>query len=302
MISHLYRVLLISATFATVTHVIQSHDPIWDVGVRFNTVHIQVGDIVEWYTAVPFHTVFLGQQSATVDAAQIATQCQIASIIPPSFIQISPDPVDACANYPVCSFVSGYPSCLETVTVPSPTIGVCTTAVANHVPQIVRIRHQFTAPGTYYSVCTRTDPDEPVGSHCLTGMHAEIVVAGLNRDPERTPALFQLTLAAGTWGIARYHDINVVQGDKVQFVINRHEHDLQHVVITDTDESVDCSQAVTASTTLVAQTDGVADNDAHTFDWLADTPGTHLFWCSQGPVFHCQFGMHFRVTVNPRGH
>jgi len=300
MISHITCALLVVLAAAGQPHILQSYDPVWDVGVQYQTVHIQVGDYVEWYAVVPFHTVYLGQQSKTLDAAHISSTCDI-STIQSEFTLISPDAILACENYPMCLFVSGPQTCLESLFVP-PDRTQCATAIneaspSDGVPQPVRVRHQFTAPGTYYSVCTKNDPGEPAGAHCLTGMRATIVVAGVAASLERTPAVVQLALQPGTWGIARYHDFNVVQGDTVKFVINRHEHDLQHVLVTNPDESHDCGNAVTADTTLVAQSDTHADNDAYTFNWAATTPGTHLFWCSQGPVFHCTFGMHVRITV-----
>jgi len=213
----------------------------------------------------------------------------------------------------MCNFVSGPQTCLESLFVSDRSL--CATAIdeacpSNGVPQPVRVRYQFNNPGVYYAVCTKNDPGEPVGTHCLTGMHAQITVTGQDTEHDGTATVVQLQLQSGNWGIARYHDLTVAQGDKVQFVIDQHEHDLQHIVVPPSwlsDESNDCLFPVVTTgpdaTPLVSQTDSVQDSSSLTYTWTASTPGVHLFWCSQGPVFHCTFGMHFRVNVTgTQGH
>jgi len=296
MVSYLCCALSLTSILAARTWLVQSFDPSWDVGTRFQPLHITAGDYVEWYLAVPFHNIYVGEQGPTLDARGIVHDCNVGTITT-SFTQVSPDATIACQTYPLCSFLSGPFNCLDSVTVAN--TADCVTAVNTGTPQLVRVRYQFTSPGVYYAACTQNDPDEPAGTHCLTGMQVEITVTGQLQVHDGPANVFQLQQQPATWAIARYRDLTVTQGDKVRFVVDRHEHDLQHVLLASPApaESGDCGFTVDATTVLVAQSDSVADNDALTYDWSASTAGDHLFWCSQGPVFHCQFGMHVRITV-----
>jgi len=290
MISLLYGALSFGLIVADV-HTIHPYDLIWDVGTQYSDLSIAVDDYVEFYTAIPIHNVYIGEKNRTFHADTLVANCDATDInnyFTLASLITAADVEAACNTWPLCSFVSGPESCL--VTKP---------AVCAGVPDlIVRIRQQFTAPGTYFAVCTAD-----AGEHCQQGMHVQINVegGGQQQDQDRTPVVHWLTTDPETWGLARYHDFNVEVGDQVRFKINTLIHDLQLKVVTSTpDESGDCPADTSTSTALVAQNNAAADGASVTFNWSPTQAGTYLLWCSQGfGGFHCSFGMHFRVTVVP---
>jgi len=294
MFSIFYVALLGSVSGRTVP--VQPFDVAWNTGNHYAPLKIHPDDFVEFHLSVSAHNVYIGKKTSSATEG-IVNSCNVAQI-QSAFTQISTDPVTAC-ELPLCSFVSGPASC--TSARPGAALASCTTP-SGVTSNNYRLRYQFTEPGTFYAVCTQF-PQNGVSVHCQEGMHVEITVTALDSQAPRTPALICLQLPTGGWGSARYNDMTIREGEKVQFVLNNRVHDLQIKDVTNIpDESGDCPTDLTTSHTLVA-VDSTATLDASiTFDWLANVTGTFLFWCSQGGSSHAHCntdGMHFRVTVEP---
>jgi len=301
MVSLLYFAF-VGATLGGRTHLIRNMDVLWDTGSNILPVSIHVNDYVEFWTAVPIHSVWVGKQSSTNRIDRTVAACNITENVAImgalGFTAVSggatdADALNAVCSWPFCSFVSGPQSCaIDKSNCVNPPLSYAE----------VRVRHQFTSPGTYYAVCNMNDPFDfvtPPGDHCREGMHVAISVQGVAGDPERTPVVQQLRIPDGQWGLGRYPDIQVAKGDKVRFQAHTAKHDLLVVEITSAaqliDESGDCGH--TDGTVLIHYNASASDSAITTYDWVAARKGVFLFWCAQGEGFHCLYGMHFRVTV-----